>query len=91
MQSIKGINIMQLYIDDYYNCMLTKKVDIDNKYSNYIRATDFRDALAILWLGGVDEVSLPETSPGYDFIQFIADIYTNNIIEEIPKIEMRRN
>ena len=81
---------MQLYVDDYYNCVLTKKVDIENKYKDWVRATNFRDALAILWLGGVTEISVPRGNiPGYDFTEYMYKLMQNGIIDDLPTIEYR--
>lgn len=75
------LDAYQLKFDPY------KKIDYPKKYKNYIKIVDFRDALLAIWQGKLEEIAIPQIIPGYNFNEYIDELYKMGQLKTKPKVE----
>jgi len=81
---------MKIIIADIYTFYIHNSKDVlfPKKYKNYKIIWDLREALLTLWEGKITSLAVPKSGlPGYDYIEFIDNMFKIEQIKQKPKVE----
>lgn len=81
---------MKVIIADTYTFYIHNSKDVlfPKKYRNYKIVWDLREALLALWEGKITKLAIPKLGlPGYDYIEFIENMFKIGQIKEKPEVE----